>query len=1490
MFGINRKEWKRKLSSLLAASLLAGSMMISGQPAPAYAEAAGPANSDEVPGLLITELVPDSTDINDADAYEFIEVYNNTNQPMDIKDYMLIYRYPDTKASDRYWHPYSSVVIPPKGVLVLWGMVGTNEDLTVADFNANYGTSLVENETIVRIPSGMHDARDREIVLATNTGQDLVVARYNQGYIATSPDKGVHYKTPDPGSIRMKLVSPYADTATPGTISPEQVPAQPNIVVPDHVAPVITDLTTSDTPDLMKPMEFVAEAGDDRLLTSVSLKYKAAYDPDFKTAYIIQGEDGLFRHSLELEQWYGSPTLTYYFEATDGMNVVATAEKTLSLAGNPDALEWNVKDGDVLTGDKVIFANELPEHLTLMIDGQSVQETDEEKTLSSMPYFVFEANGINAGQNAITVGNEVVQIIPLNTTGFATVRVPMSPRLFKYGQDNPIAIRAGSTKRPYFEEAPEPGLDDYDIRNVRLEFADGTVLRDPQYADPKLVLDMGDNGRFLPVVYFNFAIPESQWEKRPVRKAMDKPAYFVFEVDGIDKGQNFITMGEQELKLIPLGTKGFPTVVVPISPELLQYGERNPIAIRAGSVNRAYYEHAPEGGLDDFDIRNVRLILADGTELRDPQYEDPSLVLDMGDSGRFLPIVYFNFTIPENKWNASSYRWNTASMPDGAHQVKVKNHNGLEHSVNVTTDNSGPVITTNMAEGQTYKGEFTIEAQASDVSGVSSFTAVLDGKEIQVPYLISSGLIDPGTHELLLSATDKVGQTTAQTINFSTPEEHPYSPELLAPADGEGNVGTTAELQVKVGDPSNDPMQVGFYRGNRIDGASEAMNIYVNSVDREPPLTIVSPGETLLSAEEKAKLAASDDEYVTTDSITQFPYHRFEVEVGDDIGAGDSIELQWEGHSLEGRKVTMYAWNYEVNEWQPLASLIAQSDDDFTLAATIDAGPYVNEGRIQAMVQDLIPSADEYDYTFVVLPDTQMYAEIYPKYFQSQVEWIRDNKDAMKIRYVAHVGDIVNTTPNLDQWDRADRFMKVLEDAGIPYGVAAGNHDVFDGGVTGGEPDYSLFGKYFGADRFKDTPYYGESYENNRAHYDLISAAGNDYIIAYVGWGLNDSVLKWTDQAIKKFPERKAVIVTHEYLTAKAERSATGNRLYNEVVVPNPNVELVISGHFTGSAVRSDEIDDDGDGIADRTVHQMLADYQGIGEGGSGYLKLLHFDTKNKLVYVNTYSPELDDYNHYEPEKDEWTLAMELTPQMKRVGTDSFVVQVFTDEQIGSIVQAESGDSVQMTWNGLSGDQVYYWYVIAEDQFGGRTVSDLWNFRTKAVLAAPTGLRAHNITATGLDLSWDKVDLRDGAAVTYSVYADNRWITTVTESVYRVEGLEPDTEYRFTVVAEHPTLGVSQPSEPLVVTTSRMDLAVLESILNQYIASGEVSDPLANQLSQSIKQARHQWDKGSADQAVKKLEDFQKHLNKKSMAPYVTEAAKRTLHSRSQSLIQVWGS
>ena len=44
---------------------------------------------NKMPHLLVTEVVPDSTNVGDADGYEFIEIYNNTNQPINFGDYKI---------------------------------------------------------------------------------------------------------------------------------------------------------------------------------------------------------------------------------------------------------------------------------------------------------------------------------------------------------------------------------------------------------------------------------------------------------------------------------------------------------------------------------------------------------------------------------------------------------------------------------------------------------------------------------------------------------------------------------------------------------------------------------------------------------------------------------------------------------------------------------------------------------------------------------------------------------------------------------------------------------------------------------------------------------------------------------------------------------------------------------------------------------------------------------------------------------------------------------------------------------------------------------------------------------------------------------------------------------------------------------------------------------------------------------------------------------
>ena len=90
----------------------------------------------------------------------------------------------------------------------------------------------------------------------------------------------------------------------------------------------------------------------------------------------------------------------------------------------------------------------------------------------------------------------------------------------------------------------------------------------------------------------------------------------------------------------------------------------------------------------------------------------------------------------------------------------------------------------------------------------------------------------------------------------------------------------------------------------------DQVKVFKNAADTEPPKMMIPAGETLLANEELSQISASDDDYLVTDSDTQFPYHRFDVTIdGCSVDETDIVELSWEGHSLEGRKVSMYAWS-----------------------------------------------------------------------------------------------------------------------------------------------------------------------------------------------------------------------------------------------------------------------------------------------------------------------------------------------------------------------------------------------------------------------------------------------------------------------------------------------------------------------------------------------------------------------------------------------------
>jgi len=67
-------------------------------------------------------------------------------------------------------------------------------------------------------------------------------------------------------------------------------------------------------------------------------------------------------------------------------------------------------------------------------------------------------------------------------------------------------------------------------------------------------------------------------------------------------------------------------------------------------------------------------------------------------------------------------------------------------------------------------------------------------------------------------------------------------------------------------------------------------------------------------------------------------------------------------------------------------------------------------------------------------------------------------------------------------------------------------------------------------------------------------------------------------------------------------------------------MSLVFSGHYVGAARVT------GIGNSGNKVFQLLSNYQGMDEGGKGYLRLVKFDPSYNKVSVKTYSPYLNSY------------------------------------------------------------------------------------------------------------------------------------------------------------------------------------------------------------------------------------------------------------------------
>ncbi|MCP3981530.1 MAG: hypothetical protein GY716_19705 [bacterium] len=379
----------------------------------------------------------------------------------------------------------------------------------------------------------------------------------------------------------------------------------------------------------------------------------------------------------------------------------------------------------------------------------------------------------------------------------------------------------------------------------------------------------------------------------------------------------------------------------------------------------------------------------------------------------------------------------------------------------------------------------------------------------------------------------------------------------------------------------------------------------------------------------------------------------------------------------------------------------------------------------------------EDDFTIIVLPDTQYYSQTFPDVFYSQIDWIVQNREALNIAFVSHVGDVVQIGANLFEWDNADRAMSRLENPlttgltdGIPYGISVGNHDQVPTGQAGSMlvpgVTTAIFNLHFPVSRFEGRPYWGGNFGAiNDNSYQFFDAGGMEFIVVHLEYDpvdheLRQAVLQWTDDLLVAQSDKRAILTTHSLLCTgpdspngthcesnvlEAPFSHQGAATY-EQLKDNTNLSLMFCGHAGASSTQPRRADTFGG----HTIHTMLSNYQQQepcpSRCGNGWLRIVTFSPANDEMHVETYSPWLGkSWDGVNPHHHGFTVPYDMN------GGRHF-------REIDTVEGTPIGMSTCVTWPGLDPGAEYEWYVTASTSADSAD-GPRWSFQSDGTCALP---------------------------------------------------------------------------------------------------------------------------------------------------------------------------
>lgn len=308
-------------------------------------------------------------------------------------------------------------------------------------------------------------------------------------------------------------------------------------------------------------------------------------------------------------------------------------------------------------------------------------------------------------------------------------------------------------------------------------------------------------------------------------------------------------------------------------------------------------------------------------------------------------------------------------------------------------------------------------------------------------------------------------------------------------------------------------------------------------------------------------------------------------------------------------------------------------------------------------------------FSMIMVPDPQSYVKFAANQplFDLQTAWIAQNIDRLNIKAALFTGDMVEQNNKLisaplpneyngdqtsrQQWEAISRGLSRL-DGRLPYIACQGNHDL---GYIAAEYRYSMMPDYIYPERnrtFEKTlvatgPNYEGIHTMENAAFEFHDEAWGKLLVISFEFAPRDEALDWARQLIEseRFMNHKVIILTHSFLTNKAERIVSEKykltprnwpqAVWEKLIYPSKNIYMVLCGH-TGTPPKIDGVEEvnfatttscrvdkaaDGHQVVQMMFNSQNGDGEWNGNGGDCWIRILEFKPDGKTIGVRTFSP-----------------------------------------------------------------------------------------------------------------------------------------------------------------------------------------------------------------------------------------------------------------------------